>query len=152
LSPPRTDLRPARLRTRLLALVYEALILAALLLIATGIFTALAGDSRAEPQRSVLRLVLVATAGVYFVWSWTGGRRTLPMRTWRVRIVDLCGRPPNVRAAVIRYVLALVGIALGGIGLLWALVDRDRQFLHDRIAGTRLIADDGDRASNAAGR
>jgi uncharacterized RDD family membrane protein YckC len=29
---------------------------------------------------------------------------------------------------------------LGVVGLLWALVDRDRQFLHDRLAGTRLVA------------
>jgi hypothetical protein len=26
-----------------------------------------------------------------------------------------------------------------GIALGWALFDRDRQFLHDRIAGTRLV-------------
>jgi uncharacterized RDD family membrane protein YckC len=25
-----------------------------------------------------------------------------------------------------------------GVGFLWALFDRDRQFLHDRIAGTRI--------------
>ncbi|MDL1864805.1 RDD family protein, partial [Betaproteobacteria bacterium PRO5] len=24
-------------------------------------------------------------------------------------------------------------------GLLWALFDRNRQFLHDRVAGTRII-------------
>jgi uncharacterized RDD family membrane protein YckC len=26
-----------------------------------------------------------------------------------------------------------------GAGILWALVDRDRQFLHDRLAGTRIV-------------
>ena len=26
---------------------------------------------------------------------------------------------------------------------LWALVDRERQFLHDRLAGTRIINDEG---------
>jgi len=26
-----------------------------------------------------------------------------------------------------------------GLGLAWALVDRDRQFLHDRLAGTRIV-------------
>jgi len=28
------------------------------------------------------------------------------------------------------------------INFLWALVDRDRQFLHDRIAGTRVVRSD----------
>jgi uncharacterized RDD family membrane protein YckC len=26
-----------------------------------------------------------------------------------------------------------------GLSLLWVFFDRDRQFLHDRLAGTRLI-------------
>ena len=30
-----------------------------------------------------------------------------------------------------------------GLGLLWALFDRDRQFLHDRLAGTRVIKAEG---------
>jgi hypothetical protein len=35
--------------------------------------------------------------------------------------------------------LAFASLALSGIGIGWALVDRDRQFLHDRLAGTRLV-------------
>ena len=27
------------------------------------------------------------------------------------------------------------------VGYLWAILDADRQFLHDRIAGTRIVAD-----------
>jgi uncharacterized RDD family membrane protein YckC len=35
--------------------------------------------------------------------------------------------------------LSWPSIVLGGAGILWALFDRDRQFLHDRLAGTQLI-------------
>ena len=35
--------------------------------------------------------------------------------------------------------VAFATLAVSGIGLGWALVDRDRQFLHDRLAGTRLV-------------
>jgi hypothetical protein len=35
--------------------------------------------------------------------------------------------------------LAIASIALGGGGYWWALFDRDGQFLHDRLAGTRLV-------------
>jgi uncharacterized RDD family membrane protein YckC len=44
-----------------------------------------------------------------------------------------------LKLAAIRFVLALTGILFAGIGLWWALIDRDKQFLHDRIAGTRLV-------------
>ena len=33
----------------------------------------------------------------------------------------------------------LLGLALAGAGFWWALFDRDRQFLHDRLARTRLV-------------
>ena len=133
--------RLARFRTRLLALIYEALILAALLILATALFTAAVGDSGEQPARTLLRIYLVLVAGAYFVWSWTGGRRTLAMRTWRLRLVDAAGAPPSLKAAIRRYLVALVGVPLGGIGILWAFVDRERLFLHDRLAGTRLIVD-----------
>jgi uncharacterized RDD family membrane protein YckC len=32
-----------------------------------------------------------------------------------------------------------VAVGALGVGLWWALFDRDRQFLHDRLAGTRII-------------
>jgi uncharacterized RDD family membrane protein YckC len=53
------------------------------------------------------------------------------MRTWRIRLVDVTpGR------AIPRFVLALFLLPLS---IVWVLVDRDRQFLHDRLAGTRLV-------------
>ncbi len=133
--------RFARLGTRLLSLIYEALILAALLLVATAAFTAVAGDSGGQPARTLLQLFLVTVSAAYFVWSWTGGRRTLPMRTWRMRLVDTRGQPPGIPTAIVRYLAALVGYALGGLSIWWALFDREHAFLHDRIAGTRLVLD-----------
>jgi len=44
-----------------------------------------------------------------------------------------------VARALHRYVLATLGLFALGLGFLWALVDRDRQFLHDRLAGTAIV-------------
>jgi uncharacterized RDD family membrane protein YckC len=129
----------ASLRVRLLSMVYEALLLAALWLVATAFFAAVVGDSRLQPWRTLLQLYLVAVTCIYFVWSWTGGRRTLPMRTWRLRLVNRAGEPPSVRTALLRFLIALLALPLGAAAAWWALVDRERLFLHDRIAGTRLM-------------
>jgi len=63
----------------------------------------------------------------------------LPMKTLRIRLVDRNGDTVSVRLAIRRYLLALVSLALCGAGFVWAIVDQDRQFLHDRLAGTRII-------------
>ena len=134
-------MKVAGLRARLAAMVYEALLLAALLFIATALFIALFGDSRRAPQHGFLQLYLLLVAGGYFVWSWTAGRRTLPMRTWRIRLIERSGRPVRLRIALARYLAAVAGIALGGFAVAWAIFDPEGQFLHDRLAGTRLVVD-----------
>jgi len=44
-----------------------------------------------------------------------------------------------IRHAMVRYVVAVAGTVCAGLGFAWALWDRERQFLHDRVAGTRII-------------
>jgi len=44
----------------------------------------------------------------------------------------------TVGRAFRRYLLAAPGV-VSGIGVLWAFIDRDRQFLHDRLAKTRIV-------------
>ncbi|MGH8664178.1 MAG: RDD family protein [Burkholderiales bacterium] len=127
------------MRIRLLAAVYEALLLAALLMPATAIFIAIAGDAREQPLHIVLQIYLLAISAAYFVWSWTGGRRTLPMRTWRLRLVDRRGAPPSAGVALARFLIAAATWPLGALPLWWAFFDRERHFLHDRAVGTRLL-------------
>lgn len=61
------------------------------------------------------------------------------MQTWKIRIVTSEGQKLNNRIAIIRYLLAVTGTLFLGAGFLWALIDREHLYLHDRLAGTRLI-------------
>jgi uncharacterized RDD family membrane protein YckC len=80
-------------------------------------------------------LVLLA----YFLWFWHRAGQTLAMKTWKIRLVDATGRGrPTLRQLLLRYLLAWPSILFYGAGLVWAFFDRDRQFIHDRLAGTRL--------------
>jgi uncharacterized RDD family membrane protein YckC len=77
--------------------------------------------------------------GAYFVWYWHHGGQTLAMQTWKLRMSTPSGETPSLRRLALRYVLAWPSIVYLGAGLIWALFDRDRQFLHDRLAGTRVV-------------
>lgn len=132
-------LRAPALGRRLASAVYEVLLLLALVFIATFPFLAFIGDSTHGWKRHALQAWVVVVWGAYFVWFWTRGGQTLPMKTWRIRVVRFDGAPLGVGRALHRYVLALLGFAAAGLGFAWALVDRDRQFLHDRLAGTALV-------------
>lgn len=123
---------------RLASLLYEVLLLAALLLVATFPYLAVFGDSTHGWRRGALQLWVVFVCGAYFVWFWTRGGQTLPMKTWNIKVVREDGAPLGAARAFHRYFLAVLGTLALGLGFAWALADRDRQFLHDRLAGTRL--------------
>ena len=126
---------------RLASGLYDLLLVAAVVLVATFPFLAIVGDATHGWRRNLLQAWVIGVSGAYFVWFWTHGGRTLAMKTWRIRLVADDGRPVNTLRAVHRYAVALLGLAAAGAGFAWALVDRDRQFLHDRLSGTRLVDD-----------
>ena len=135
MTPPRAP----GIARRLASAFYDLLLVAALVLIATFPFLAFFGDSTLGWRRHVLQAWVVFVTGAYFVWFWTRGGQTLPMKTWHIRVVRSDGQPVGMARAIHRYVIAILGLLAAGLGFAWALVDRDRQFLHDRLAGTALI-------------
>jgi uncharacterized RDD family membrane protein YckC len=124
---------------RLLCLLYEGLLLTG---VAFGATLALLLGSHligATVPRTTLQVYLLIVGGCYFVPQWRAGR-TLPMKTWRIELVRVTNGKLTTQRALIRYGFALMSWLLAGAGYLWPLVDRDRQFLHDRLAGTRLVS------------
>ncbi|MCX8086672.1 MAG: RDD family protein [Rhodocyclaceae bacterium] len=138
----------ASLRRRLACLLYESLVvlgvLAVLFLLPqAGLSLALGG---VLPGPLLFLHVFVAL-GAYFVWFWHRRGQTLAMQTWRLKLVRLDGQAPNLKQLLLRYLLAWASLSFYGAGLFWAIFDRERQFLHDRLAGTRLIDAPPTRAS-----
>lgn len=167
--PPRraTRLR-ASLARRLASLGYDTLLFAAIAIVVGFLTVPLArpgAGAAVAPHvpdlraRSVSFALIFAVGALYFGWSWSGDRRTLAMKTWKLGLERRDGSRVDGRTALLRYVAAWIGPALAlaayvalrpfdlgahAAGLLalnfaWALVDPERQFLHDRIAGTRLV-------------
>lgn len=125
---------------RIACALYDLLISVALVVVATFPFILVFGDSTQGWRRHLLQAWLVAAIGTYYVAFWTRSGQTLPMKTWRVAVVRASdGGPVLLFQAVHRFLLALLSTLAVGLGFLWAFVDRDRQFLHDRLAGTAIV-------------
>lgn len=149
---------------RIATIPYEGLLLLALLLIASFPVAGLKGYTLVGIPHLFYQAYLFMVTSVYFIWLWCHGGQTLPMKTWRFAVVDQTGHSLTAARATIRFICALIffGPATVGIVLLffpdrvspvltiwtflplvatiwWAKFDPERQFLHDRLAGTRLI-------------
>ncbi|PKO85486.1 MAG: RDD family protein [Betaproteobacteria bacterium HGW-Betaproteobacteria-12] len=124
---------------RLASMLYEGLVVFSVLLIGFWLPQALLSAVGLVLTPRLLWLHVLLLLMFYFVWFWLHGGQTLPMKTWKLRITNPDGTPPRPLQAVLRYLAAWPSVLLFGVGILWALIDRDRQFLHDRIAGTRIV-------------
>ena len=128
------------IRRRLASMLYEFLLLFAIGFLAVWLFQFAAGTLTIDGwRRHLLQLFLLAVFAAYFLWCWLRSGQTLAMKTWRIRLVAKNGHARVApKAALLRFLYALL-LVPSAIGILWALVDRDRQFLHDRLAGSLLV-------------
>lgn len=130
---------PASFGVRLAAMVYESLLVLAVLFIASLPFLYVVGDAQSGWRHAAFQLYLVGVLFAYFAAFWRRSGQTLAMKTWRIRLVGPDGGRISLKQALQRYLLAWVSLLPAGAGFWWALFDRDRQFLHDRLLGTRLV-------------
>jgi len=156
--------RPAGLALRLVAMIYDAVLVFGIGFAAVVVVLLLTGVPGAEGQRRWLQVMLFIVIGAYFSWCWSRTGQTLALKTWNLRVIDTSGRHPSLARAVARYVLAytlalpglayialahpsragaLCALALGFVGMLMpAVFDRQSRLLHDRCSGTLLARAD----------
>jgi len=129
-----------RLLRRLAAIVYDMLLVAALLFLATIPFIALRGGKPVEVDSNQLyQLALVVVIYTFFVGFWVSKGRTLGMQSWGLQIESRNGATPTLAEANIRFFAAILSWLPLGLGFLWQLLDSDKLTWHDRLSGTRLV-------------
>ncbi len=129
---------------RVAALVYDLLLLAALLMIFTGGALFFTHGAAVVPDTAgawvyAYRAGLIAVIGGYYLINWLRSGQTLGMRAWRLRVVSDAGQPLHFKAALLRVLLGAPAWVPAALGVLWLYVDRDHLALHDRWSKTRVI-------------
>ena len=131
---------PAPLWRRLVAATYDVLLLAGIWLAA--IFSAwLISHAFSEgvlPPAFVRAYLFLLTFG-FFGWFWTHGGQTLGMRAWKLQVRRQDGGPLNWSTAMLRFAIALLSWSLGGLGMLWCLLDAQRRSWHDIATQTEVV-------------
>ncbi len=156
-APP---LNVPSLRRRMACWLYEGMLMFGVVFLAGYLFSTLSQTRNALDNRHALQAFLFLIFGIYFTWFWAKGQ-TLAMKTWNIRVASPTGLAISQPRALWRYVLSwlwllpplavvypfqLSGgetavIVLGWVAV-YALLSRfhpEKQFLHDALAGTRLV-------------
>lgn len=153
---------PSRWR-RFFCMLYEGILLFGLVFGVLLIFDFLTQSRHALFLRDARQIILFLTIGLYFLLSWRKNGQTLPMKTWHMRLQTAVGGKLSWGRALFRYVLMwvlpllfmvfvyLLAAQSGNQGsylllifapytiFIWTWFDADKQFLHDRLASTRIV-------------
>jgi uncharacterized RDD family membrane protein YckC len=129
---------------RFAALLYDSVLLAALLVVFTSGAVFLNHRVAVEPSTAgpwwyLYRVGLLGVVAAYYLVNWTRSGQTLGMRAWHLRAVSDSGQPLGLQAAAARFLLGVLAWAPAALGVLWLYADPEHIALHDRLSKTRVV-------------
>ena len=129
---------------RFAALIYDAFLLVALLMVFTGAALFLTHGAAIVPATAgpwvyLYRAGLIAVVVGYYILNWLRSGQTLGMRAWRIRAINESGHAMSLGAAVLRSVFGFIAWAPAALGVLWLYLDPAHLALHDRFSRTRVV-------------
>ncbi|RUO72797.1 RDD family protein [Idiomarina seosinensis] len=135
---------------RLAAWVYDLLVAAAVIMLASAIALAVAGalatmsfitltedfDHAAWlTQGPWFGIYLLLVLACFFGYFWRSSGQTIGMRAWRLKLQNRDGSKLTLKQTLLRLLTCLAGL-----GSLWMLLDfKNRRALQDYVAGTELV-------------
>jgi uncharacterized RDD family membrane protein YckC len=134
------DTAPGLFR-RLAAIVYDTLLLAAVLFAATAAILPFNSGSAFRPDQYFYPAYLIGVSFLFFAWFWTHGGQTLGMRAWKIKVLTTDGTPLNWRQAALRFFSSFLSWLFFGLGFWWILFDRQKRGWHDLLSNTSLYFD-----------
>lgn len=144
-------LSPAPLWRRVAAMIYDGLLILALLFMAgflnLFIHLQIIGNEqlRAITEQGynlggpLFHSSLLVMVYGFFGFFWTRSGQTLGMQAWRIKVVTLDNQLITPWQSVIRFAVAIPALALGGIGLLWAVFDGQKRSWQDLASSSRVV-------------
>lgn len=128
----------ASLGRRFGAILYDSLLVLALMFLGTLPFIAVRGGQPVDPGNILYQVTLLLITYLFFVVFWSRFGRTLGLQSWRLRIETADGSKPGFAAASLRFFAAIISWLPAGLGFWWQLWDKDGLTWHDRLSGTCL--------------
>lgn len=134
------------------AILYDSLLVLALLILTTIPFIVIRGGDPVDANDNLAyRLTLAGVIYLFFTGFWSHSGRTLGMQSWGLRLETRTGRIPSFKAATVRFFAAILSWLLLGLGFLWQLWDREQKTWHDRLSKTQLIYYPKQKDTNVSG-
>ncbi|KDE40551.1 MAG: RDD family protein [Nitrincola lacisaponensis] len=132
-----SDIRPASLVKRLLAMLYDFMLIVAIWMM-TG-FAAVGLNDGEAVEGPLFNASLFCITFLFFGFFWTRNGQTLGMQAWRIRVQTLDGYRLSWSRALLRFLLSILSWIPLGLGYLWILFNNERLAWHDTLSESCVV-------------
>ena len=127
----------ASLVKRLLAMMYDSLLVIAVWMTVSYIF--LFFNDQQAVTGPIYESALFLVTFLFFALFWTRSGQTLGMIAWRLRIESDQGQPLSAKQALLRFMAAIFSATALGMGYWWIMFDSNKLSWHDRWSNSRVV-------------
>ena len=125
----------ASLLKQFLAMLYDSLLIIAILFFATAILVLFNQGEAVQGPFFTFYLLMV----IFFFYSgfWHKAGQTLGMKVWKIQVINEYGYNPSWQISFLRLTFAILSLACFGLGYFWRLFTP--YTWHDRLSQTRVV-------------
>ncbi len=123
---------------RFAAIVYDLLLLASILFVATALVLPFNAGQAFEAQIFYL-LYLLIISFIFYGWFWTHGGQTLGLRAWKLQVLTFDSQSISWLQAFWRFSVAIISWSFFGLGFFWSLIDKNNFCWHDAFSKTAIF-------------
>ncbi len=131
-------LRQPSLLRRLAAMVYDGMLIAAIWMCIGMIFVIGFNDGEAV-SGPLFQSILFLCTFAFYAYFWIRLGQTLGMQAWQLRVQTVDNKHINLKQALLRFMMAIVSFACGGLGFLWMLFSPNKATWHDSFSESQIV-------------
>ena len=135
-------MQPAGFLKRVLALVYDSLLIGAIVLVLSLLLVFVNGG---YPESGsfvsfILFFILIFAGPIFYSYFWLANKgQTTGMQAWKIQLVTVDETELNIKKTMLRCLISTISFACFGMGYLWILYDKDNLSWSDILTKTKVI-------------
>ena len=135
-------MQPAGFLKRVLALVYDSLLIGAIVLVLSLLLVFVNGGyPESGSFVSFIQFFILVFAGpIFYSYFWIANKgQTTGMQAWKIKLVTMDETELNIKQTMLRCLISTISFACLGLGYLWILYHKDDLSWSDIVTNTKII-------------
>ena len=135
-------MQPAGFLKRVLALVYDSLLIGAIVLV-LSLLLVFVNEGYPESGSFVSFIqffILVATGPAFYSYFWIANKgQTTGMLAWKIKLVSMDETELNLKQTILRCLISIISFVCFGLGYFWIFYNKNNLSWSDILTKTKII-------------